>query len=316
MKVLVTGASGFVGINLVRSLTKTDYEPIVFTRDTDGLNGIPDGITAVEGDITQIKDVEYALQTHGCDAVVHLAAMHGRYGAAETQGGVDWELIEKVNVHGSRNVFEAAEKFGVKSLVFAGTLKSHPYFEETDETDYIKSKRMAQTLLKENKYGFEWTVVNPSTVVGPHDFRLVHYPMFQLVCSNIILIPPMYMPKKINFVHVDTVARLMIHFLEDPANNCKLVTGPNTSMRKYCNLISDVGKSSSLVVPLPSAHRYLPFLLNTANRFGLIPVSSSQFNWSDRSVPEEIADRSPVDSQSVNEIVEDSYDWYSEMGLL
>jgi len=78
MKVLVTGATGFVGINLIRSLTNTEHDPVVFARDTNGMNGIPEEISAVEGDITQQGDVERAPEKHGCDGIVHLAAIHGR----------------------------------------------------------------------------------------------------------------------------------------------------------------------------------------------------------------------------------------------
>lgn len=316
MKVLVTGATGFVGINLVRRLTKTTHEPVVFARNTDELNGIPSEVSTAEGNITQDEDVKRALRNHECNAVVHLAGIHGRYGAAETQGGLDWELMEEVNVGGSRNVFDAAEDLDVERLVFTGTLKSHPYFEGTANADYIKSKKIAQSLLQENEYGFDWTVVNPSTIVGPQDFRLAHFSMYQLVSLNIVLIPPMYVPKKINFIHARDVVKSIIHFLENPTSDFEFLTGPNTSMRRYCDLISDTGESSCFVVPLPFARFYMPFLLNMANRVGLIPVSSSQFNWSDRSVPDEIAEQSPVDQHSVKEIVEDSHGWYSKMELL
>lgn len=316
MKVLVTGATGFVGINLVRNLTNTDHEPVVFARDTDGMNGIPDDVAAFEGDITQKKDIERALKVHDCCAVVHLAAIHGRYGTAETQGGIDWELMKEVNVGGSLNVFDAAEDFDVETVVFAGTLKSHPYFEGTDDADYIKSKRMAQSLLQDNEYGFDWTVVNPSIVVGPQDFRLAHFSMYQLVCSNRMLVPPMYIPKKINFVHAKDVADSIIHYLESPTDDCELVTGANTSMRNYCKLISDAKKGNCLVVPVPFIRLHLPFILDLVNRFGLVPISSSQFNWSDRSVPQEIAERAPVEQRSIKDIVEDTHAWYSEAELL
>jgi len=316
MKVLVTGATGFVGINLIRSLTNTEHDPVVFARDTNGMNGIPEEISAVEGDITQQGDVERALEKHGCDGIVHLAAIHGRYGAAETQGGIDWDLMREVNVNGSRSVFEAAEDYGVETVVFAGTLKSHPYFEGASDADYIKSKREAQSLLQNNEYEFDWTVVNPSTVVGPHDFRLAHFAMYQLICSNLILAPPMYIPKKINFVHARDVADSIIHYLENPTGACELVTGENTTMRRYCRLISGAKKGNCMIMPLPFAGLYLPFVLDMANRFGLVPVSSSQFNWSDRSVPQEIAECGPIEHKSTKEIVEDTHAWYSDAELL
>ena len=73
MKVLVTGANGHIGSNVVRSLLAQDYQVKAFIRkgaDTRGLDGLD--IEYCYGDVMKVETLEEAVV--GCDAVIHLAA--------------------------------------------------------------------------------------------------------------------------------------------------------------------------------------------------------------------------------------------------
>jgi len=88
MKILVTGAGGFVGRQLVSDLVAAGHE--VVGLDTHA-GGIPSGATVVEGDFGDAK-VRAAALGDGCDALVHLATVPG--GAAEA----DPEASRRINI--------------------------------------------------------------------------------------------------------------------------------------------------------------------------------------------------------------------------
>ena len=122
--VLVTGGSGFLGINLIRYLldrgvavTSLDIEPFAYPEK--------DRITAIVGDIRNRTDVEKALQ--GTDAVVHCAAALPLYTPQD---------IYTTDVVGTRIVLESARKAGVRraihisSTAVYGIPDHHPLLED------------------------------------------------------------------------------------------------------------------------------------------------------------------------------------------
>lgn len=108
MKVLVTGAGGFVGRALLRALDAR-HEAIAFDRDLAGAPGI-------EGDLCDVSVLARSLDT-GCEAIVHLATVPG--GAAESDPALAW----RVNVDATRMLFDAAARTSRPiRMVFASSI--------------------------------------------------------------------------------------------------------------------------------------------------------------------------------------------------
>jgi D-erythronate 2-dehydrogenase len=108
LKVLVTGAGGFVGRALQRAL-EARHEAVAFDRDLGGAPGI-------EGDLCDASTVTRVLDT-GCEAIVHLVTVPG--GAAEMDPATAW----RVNVEATRNLFDAAARSPrPPRLVFASSI--------------------------------------------------------------------------------------------------------------------------------------------------------------------------------------------------
>ena len=162
MRVLVTGASGFVGRAACGELSRRGHEVLALVRRP---GSEPEGTTAISGNLDAPLHLRNSLVAHRPECVVHLAA------AIASQR--DAEKVHAVNVEGTRHLIEAAEAAKVKRMVFASTVVTgHAnglVLREEDplpvQTAYGRSKQEGERLLRESAlYG---TVVRPGHVYGP-----------------------------------------------------------------------------------------------------------------------------------------------------
>ncbi len=166
MKYLVTGGSGFLGINLVRYLLERDHEVVSLDLVEFDYADCKDKIKIFTGDIRDKKIVDEA--TKGVDILVHCAAALPLYTEHE---------IMTTDVDGTRNMLETAEKHGVKRFIHVsstavyGIPDHHPLLED-DKLDgvgpYGKAKILAEEeCLKFRKKGMCVPIVRPKSFIGP-----------------------------------------------------------------------------------------------------------------------------------------------------
>ena len=172
MRVLVTGASGFLGSRVVHQFRAHGHEVVVLLRTTSDrsrLAGLEHTVSI--GDVTDAASVARAVA--GADAVVHTA------GRAD-MGSAHPEEMERVNVTGSRNVFEAAAQarvpvVHVSSVTALGPTGTEPedethWSDEEPVTDYQRTKREAHLLARQYRAeGADIRVGSPGGVYGPGD---------------------------------------------------------------------------------------------------------------------------------------------------
>jgi dihydroflavonol-4-reductase len=178
VKVLVTGASGFLGSWVVRALLGAGDEVRVLARKAsrlDALTGLP--VEAREGDVLDRRSVDRACK--GVDAVVHVAGLH----ALRRR---DRDTLFPVNVEGTRHVLEAAAARGLRAIhtstIGAIGLTDQPIV--LDETAHLAPERAAQHPYAASKLaaeaialglgraGADVVVLNPGLLLGPGDHRL------------------------------------------------------------------------------------------------------------------------------------------------
>lgn len=180
MRVLVTGATGCVGANIVEALLARGYEPVALRRVSSPLLALEDlDVETVLGNVMEPSSLARAMQ--GCALVFHAAAIaqYWRYGAEE---------VYRVNVQGTRNVLQAALAAGVQRLVFTSSVavlgKPRARGQLLDETasfnlrprrfPYGHSKVVAESIVQAAVAdGLDAVIVNPATVIGQRDIHFV-----------------------------------------------------------------------------------------------------------------------------------------------
>jgi dihydroflavonol-4-reductase len=215
MKCFVTGASGFVGANLVHELVARGHGVTALLRpesDLRGLTGVD--FKRVTGDLLDRKALAQGLE--GCDWCFHVAASYQLWMR-------NYKPMYQANVEGTRTVLEAAGKAGCSRIVYTSTVgciglpkKVHGKFSPTDETDiateaqmtnhYKRSKFQAETVAVElfRKQGLPIVIVNPSAPIGPRDVKPT--PTGQVIVDFLNRKLPAYLDTGLNWVHVRDVA--------------------------------------------------------------------------------------------------------------
>ncbi len=162
MKVLVTGASGFLGKVVCAELLDRGHDVHALVRRP---GSEPPATTLVAGDLTDAERLTAAVSQVAPECVFHLAAeIASQRDAAKTRA---------VNVDGTRVLIAACEAAGVRRLVFSSTVvtgdaKGAVLTEDSElpvETEYGRSKQEGERMLRESS--LEDVVIRPSHVYGP-----------------------------------------------------------------------------------------------------------------------------------------------------
>lgn len=171
MTVVVTGASGHVGINLVQRLLADGRKVRVLVHRKNGWGG---EVEKVPGDVTDPDSLQDAFA--GAEIVFHLAA---RISIDGDQNG----LVTRTNVDGVRNVARAALQSGARRMVHVSSIhafEQEPLDQPLDETRprctgpqhfaYDRSKALGEAALREViAEGLDAVIVHPTAIVGPAD---------------------------------------------------------------------------------------------------------------------------------------------------
>ncbi len=211
MKVLVTGATGFIGPVLAAHLVSEGYELTALVRKTSDTSVLPDDIKLVKGDMLDESSLENAVR--GKDAVIHLAANFDFYPK-------DVKLLYRVNVGGTRSLLNACIGAGVKRFVYCSTtevigpVSDPPANEETElrpQYHYSRSKMIVEALVRDatKHTGIEHVIVRPTGIVGAED-TYVGFQTMKAINDGAIPVIPGDGLKHVSFIHVDDLVRGLI----------------------------------------------------------------------------------------------------------
>jgi len=214
MNCFVTGASGFIGANLVHELNAQGHRVKALLRpgsDGRGLRGAD--FEPVAGDLGDRAALATAMR--GCDWCFHVAASYHLWLR-------DYAPMYAANVEGTRHVLEAAADAGCSRIVYTSTVgciglpkESNGTLTPTDETTpvseaqmsnhYKLSKWRAEVVARElAAKNLPVIIVNPSAPVGPRDVKPT--PTGQVIVDFLNSAMPAFLDTGLNWVHVRDVA--------------------------------------------------------------------------------------------------------------
>jgi dihydroflavonol-4-reductase len=321
----VTGASGHVGANLVRSLLAAGWHVRALVhQDTRALEGLD--VERIVGDLGNAAFLAHAFR--GAQVVFHAAA---RISLLRS----DWAALEEVNVQGTRHVVEACLQANVGRLVHFSSIHAlvqEPFDTPVDEDrplvdsrgcpPYDRSKAAGEReVLRGLAQGLDAVILYPTAMVGPHDYKPSHLGEVLLALARRRL--PALVGGGFDWVDVRDVAAGALRAAEQaPTGGRYLLSGHWASVRELAALAEGVTgvPAPRLVCPLALARVWAPCATGWAQLRGQRPLYTSVSLEALRSNPRVSRTRATRDlgyaPRPLRETVADTYRWFCEAGML
>lgn len=301
-KILVTGATGFVGYHVARKLVQKSWGDVLcLARPSSPKSHLQKlGVQIIEGDMTDAASLKRAMS--GCDLAFHVAADY-RLWSRNPRDIID------ANVNGTENVLAAAKSCGVRKVVYTSSVSAvgrpepeeHPCApypqglserkewerkwsgdERLDPTDaqqigpYKQSKFQAELVARRYaREGYPVVIVNPSTPIGSHDVKPT--PTGKMILDFLNRKMPGYLETGLNIVHVDDVAEGHLLAAEKGLPGERYILGNrNLMLKEILDLLSGIAN-------LPAPRFKVPYALAFAA--GLASTTGSYITGKQPNVP-------------------------------
>ncbi len=262
-RVLVTGATGFIGSHVARQALNAGYEVRALVRPAAAgprRNPLDPRCEVCAGDLLDQDSLRRALR--GCDALIHVAADYRLW-------ALDQQMIYATNQLGTRSLLSEALRQGVQRVVYTSSVAAcglppdgSPGTEETPIDGhhlagaYKRSKYLAeQEALRLAGEGLPLVVVNPSTPVGPGDVKPT--PTGRIIVDFLRGRLPAYVDTGLNLIAVEDCARGHVLALEQGRVGERYILGHrNLSLRE---ILSMLAKLTSRPPPRFKVPRWLAY---------------------------------------------------------
>ncbi|RMH08946.1 MAG: NAD-dependent epimerase/dehydratase family protein [Aquificota bacterium] len=252
MRVLLTGATGFVGRHTVKELLKEGYEVGCIVRSSAKLKEVFPG-ESIKAFEVSLEDKRALLKTFEDFAPQYLIHLVGILVEDRKRG----QTFMKVHYLYSKNLYEVAKTYGgIQKVVHMSSLGTHP----DAPSMYHRTKLMAEEELKRS--GLKYTIIRPSIILGPE--QRLFFDMWSITK----LLPLVALPGGGGYlfqpVDVRDVACAFVKALKDQESNFKtyeLCGDKRVSFKELLEDIFSYWKRKVLLVPVPKALMYLGGLM-------------------------------------------------------
>ena len=255
MKVLVTGANGLLGHQVVVELLKRNHQVSIIVRSRRNIHFDQNDIEVHTGNFTDYEHLKTAAK--GCDAIIHIAAV-------TATDLLHYEDYHQINAVGAGLIVKVLEELEINNLVFVSTANTVGYgspIQLADETQpiqfpfsnsfYAQSKVEAERIFTEasknpNKHII---IINPTFVIGAFDPKPSSGKMILLAYKKRF----MFIPKGgKNFVAVRVVAEAVCNALtQGRSGENYLASGENLSFKEFYTLQKQIGNYRQVLIDIP-----------------------------------------------------------------
>jgi len=215
MKIIVTGATGFIGGSLVRRLMDKGHAVVCLVRETSNTEKLRDlGVKFVYADITDDASINKVIENEKPDHVFHCAGAAGR-----KSPDMKWEHFHEANVVGTRNICKACRENDVDRVIYlssAAVVLDNREEELAEDMVYASSSAYGlskieaeKVVLEYRRKGLKVAIIRPFLVYGegePHSFDGI----FRLLCKGVVPIPgPPFGNSKLHLAYVGNVVQAL-----------------------------------------------------------------------------------------------------------
>lgn len=255
-KVLVTGANGLLGSNVVKQLNLQGYLVVVLVRKGSNrlaLKGLE--YKLIEGNISNVFDIDKAIS--GCDYVIHCAANTSQYKKPS-------ENIKQDNVNTTALLIQLSKLHHIKRFIFVSTANCFTngdinnsgnecsnFMPWLKKSNYAYSKYLAQKLVlnEVSENDFPALIVAPTFLIGAQDAKLSSGKLIMHAANKQFVFYP---PGGKSFVDVEYAAQATANALKlGMVGECYLLAGENMSYRSFYAKLIKENRQKSWLLPIP-----------------------------------------------------------------
>ena len=246
----VTGASGFIGINLVKQLCEEGWDVTALYREQSNITHLSKfPVKLVKGDICEANII--SLIPKDTDAVFHVAANLNFNRVPDIQQDL-------TTINGTINVIDASIKRKIKRFIYTSSLATYGAQDRVSINEnsisnaldiplnYFRSKYLAeQEVSKAIEKGLDAVILNPAHVIGPYG-GVVWISFVESIVSGKLKTTP---PGNSHFCHVEDIARAHITaFKKGRVGEKYLLGGVAASFEEIGNIVSEIMGSKTPTV--------------------------------------------------------------------
>ncbi|MFV0304999.1 MAG: NAD-dependent epimerase/dehydratase family protein [Moheibacter sp.] len=258
-RVLLTGATGFLGYNIARALIERSYEVVASVRSDKNSAYLTEmGCKIKLGNLENEKFVDEIVKN--TDYIIHCASFTGQF-------QTDFEIYRKANVVTTQKLVQAAKRYQIKRFILVSTANcftngtlANPGIESSEfmpflkDSNYAYSKYLAQKLVLDEfrKSNFPVVVVAPTFLIGEFDRKPSSGKLMLYLSKNRIIVYPSKAGK--NFVDVFVAAKATVNALVmGELGEVYLLAGENKTYISYFREIVSLVKMKhkKYFIPIP-----------------------------------------------------------------
>lgn len=328
VKVFLTGATGFVGLNIVKALKQEGHKVVAYIRKSSNVDYLrPFEIDLKKGELSDLNALKAAMEKS--DAVIHCAG----------NTSCDWrdlESLKAANFVSTKNIIAAAIAKSIKRVVYTSTTSTlgappdgfRAGDEKTALTGFraqspygITKKAAEKELLTARSDGLEPVILNPAEILGPYDHNLQWGRIVLAIAANRL---PFIPPGGASFCAAADVAKAHVTAIQKGRPGERyILAGHDVSFRQLFKIIGrivgqDPVPQKSLPYPcLRIMCRIAEWLRPFTNKAPTVDsyrmkVFANTYYFSCRKANYEL----DYVSRSLQDMVSESFSWYQQNGFI